>query len=148
VVSRGIDVQGIELVVNYDVPGDPEDYVHRIGRTARAETKGEAITLINGTDIRRFQRIEEMIEKTVPKLPLPEGFAEGPDYSKPERPAGNQRGGRNQRSGKPFPPKANAGQSPAVSNTTEGEKPKKKPFKKRFRGPKNNSTGGNPTTAG
>jgi superfamily II DNA/RNA helicase len=148
VVSRGIDVQGIELVVNYDVPGDPEDYVHRIGRTARAETKGEAITLINGTDIRRFQRIEEMIEKTVPKLPLPEGFAEGPDYSKPERPAGNQRGGRNQRSGKPFPPKANAGQSPAVSNTTEGEKPKKKPFKKRFRGPKNNSSGGNPTTAG
>jgi superfamily II DNA/RNA helicase len=130
VVSRGIDVQGIELVVNYDVPGDPEDYVHRIGRTARAETKGEAITLINGTDIRRFQRIEEMIEKTVPKLPLPEGFAEGPDYSKPERPAGNQRGG------------------PAGSNTTEGEKPKKKPFKKRFRGPKNNSSGGNPTTAG
>jgi superfamily II DNA/RNA helicase len=142
VVSRGIDVQGIELVVNYDVPGDPEDYVHRIGRTARAETKGEAITLINGTDIRRFQRIEEMIEKTVPKLPLPEGFAEGPDYSKPERPAGKFRNDR----GKPSKPAGVT--STNSSESPNGEKAKKKPFKKRFRGPKNNSSGGNPTTAG
>lgn len=80
VVSRGIDVQGIELVINYDVPGDPEDYVHRIGRTARAETKGEAITLINPDDIRKFKRIEEMIDRVIDKKPLPEGFDAGPDY--------------------------------------------------------------------
>jgi ATP-dependent RNA helicase RhlE len=81
VVSRGIDVQGIELVVNYDVPGDPEDYVHRIGRTARAESKGEAITLINPDDVKRFKRIEEMIELVVEKVPLPQGFESGPDYA-------------------------------------------------------------------
>lgn len=81
VVSRGIDVQGIELVMNYDVPADPEDYVHRIGRTARAESTGEAITLIHAEDIRRFRRIEQMIEKEVEKCPLPEGFDQGPDYN-------------------------------------------------------------------
>jgi ATP-dependent RNA helicase RhlE len=81
VISRGIDVQGIELVINYDVPPDPEDYVHRIGRTARAETKGEAITLISELDVRKFKRIEAMIEREVEKNPLPEGFDSGPDYS-------------------------------------------------------------------
>jgi ATP-dependent RNA helicase RhlE len=80
VVSRGIDVAGIELVVNYDVPADPEDYVHRIGRTARAETLGLAITLINDLDQRKFLRIEQMIEKEVTKNPLPDGFEKGPDY--------------------------------------------------------------------
>lgn len=80
VVSRGIDVQGIELVVNYDVPADPEDYVHRIGRTARAETKGEAVTLINPFDQRKFSRIEEMIETIVEKYTLPDNFEAGPVY--------------------------------------------------------------------
>ncbi len=80
VVSRGIDVLGIELVVNYDVPADPEDYVHRIGRTARAETKGEAVTLINPLDQRKFSRIEEMIETIVEKYTLPENFEAGPVY--------------------------------------------------------------------
>jgi superfamily II DNA/RNA helicase len=84
VVSRGIDVVGIELVVNYDVPGDPEDYVHRIGRTARAETQGEAITLVNEVDQRKFQRIEQLIERPIEKYPLPEGFDQGPLYE-PER---------------------------------------------------------------
>ncbi|MCC6768126.1 MAG: DEAD/DEAH box helicase [Bacteroidia bacterium] len=81
IVSRGIDVEGIELVINYDVPPDPEDYVHRIGRTARAESKGHAITLINEIDQKRFKRIEDLIEKEVPKLPLPEGFEVGPEYA-------------------------------------------------------------------
>lgn len=100
VVSRGIDVQGIELVVNYDVPGDPEDYVHRIGRTARAESKGEAITLINPDDVKRFKRIEEMIEQVIEKVALPQGFESGPDYNiskssfrnkKNNKPVGNKR---------------------------------------------------------
>jgi ATP-dependent RNA helicase RhlE len=80
VLSRGIDVEGISLVVNYDVPSDPEDYIHRIGRTARAETTGTAITFINDKDQQKFGRIENLIGKDIPKMPLPEGFTEGPVY--------------------------------------------------------------------
>jgi ATP-dependent RNA helicase RhlE len=86
VLSRGIDVEGISLVVNYDVPPDPEDYVHRIGRTARAETTGTAITFINDKDQRKFLGIENMIGKTIPKLPLPDGMGEGPAYQPEVRP--------------------------------------------------------------
>jgi ATP-dependent RNA helicase RhlE len=75
VLSRGIDVEGVDLVINYDVPGDPADYVHRIGRTARASTKGTAITLVNGRDKRKFDNIEKLIEKEVPKIALPESIA-------------------------------------------------------------------------
>lgn len=81
VISRGIDIVGISLVVNYDVPPDPEDYVHRIGRTARAATTGTAITFVNEKDQNRFDRIEKLIEKEVDKKPLPEGFSEGPVYA-------------------------------------------------------------------
>ena len=76
VLSRGIDVDGISLVVNFDVPPDPEDYIHRIGRTARAESKGTAITFINDKDQRKFQSIEKLIGKSIPKLPLPAGLGE------------------------------------------------------------------------
>jgi ATP-dependent RNA helicase RhlE len=80
VLSRGIDVEGIELVVNFDVPPDAEDYIHRIGRTARAATTGTAITFINERDQRKFQAIENLIGKPIDKLPLPEGMGEGPAY--------------------------------------------------------------------
>jgi ATP-dependent RNA helicase RhlE len=80
VLSRGIDVEGIGLVVNYDVPPDPEDYIHRIGRTARAEGKGTAITFINEKDQRKFFSIEKLIAKEIPKLTLPQGLGEGPAY--------------------------------------------------------------------
>lgn len=83
IISRGIDVDGIELVLNYDVPPDAEDYVHRIGRTARANTEGTAITFINEKDQRRFASIEQLIEKTVEKLTLPDNLGKGPEY-KPE----------------------------------------------------------------
>ncbi len=76
VLSRGIDVDGISLVLNYDVPPDPEDYIHRIGRTARAENKGTAITFINEKDQRKFLGIERLIGKEVPKLTMPAGFGE------------------------------------------------------------------------
>lgn len=79
-VSRGIDIANIELVVNYDIPNDAEDYVHRIGRTARADTDGMAITLISPDEQHKFRRIEQLIEKEVRKLPLPEGFEPGPEY--------------------------------------------------------------------
>lgn len=78
VLSRGIDVVGIDLVVNFDVPGDPEDYIHRIGRTARAETTGTAITFVNNKDYRRFQSIEELMDRKVEIVPLPESVGEGP----------------------------------------------------------------------
>ncbi len=71
VLSRGIDVDGIDMVINYDVPRDAEDYVHRIGRTARAARKGVALTLVSHTDLQRFKRIEKLIGNEVPKLPLP-----------------------------------------------------------------------------
>jgi ATP-dependent RNA helicase RhlE len=80
VLSRGIHVEGIDLVINYDVPPDPEDYVHRIGRTARAANKGTAITFINQKDQRRFHAIEKLIDRSVEKLPLPEGYDPVPEY--------------------------------------------------------------------
>ncbi len=70
-LSRGIDVEGIDLVINYDVPGDAEDYIHRIGRTARAETTGTAITFVNHRDERRLKSIEELIDKKITQHPLP-----------------------------------------------------------------------------
>lgn len=80
ILSRGIDVEGISLVINYDVPPDGEDYVHRIGRTARAETTGTAITFINEKDQRKFSGIENLIGKEVPKIALPASLGEGPAY--------------------------------------------------------------------
>lgn len=85
ILSRGIDIKGIELVVNYEVPNDAEDYVHRIGRTARADRTGEAITFINSRQCDKFMAIEALIERTVEKTPLPEGFEKGPEYKKWEK---------------------------------------------------------------
>lgn len=78
VLSRGIDVEGIDLVINFDVPHDAEDYVHRIGRTARAATKGTAITLVNSKDKRKLASIEKLIEKEIERMPLPEKLGEAP----------------------------------------------------------------------
>lgn len=80
IVSRGIDIDDIRLVINYDVPHDSEDYVHRIGRTARADRDGEAITFVNDKDISRFMQIEHFLQKDIDKNPLPEGVGEGPQY--------------------------------------------------------------------
>ncbi len=80
ILSRGIDIKGIELVINYEVPHDAEDYVHRIGRTARADRTGEAITFINPKQVKNFMEIEKLIEKEVPKLDLPKKFEKAPEY--------------------------------------------------------------------
>lgn len=80
VMSRGIDIKDINMVINYDAPSDAEDYVHRIGRTARANTTGEAFTLINEKDMRRFARIEQLIEMEVPRFVLPEEFGPQPEW--------------------------------------------------------------------
>jgi ATP-dependent RNA helicase RhlE len=81
IVSRGIDIDSLDLVINFEVPPDPEDYIHRIGRTARAAQEGVALTFISGGDIRRFNRIEQLMEQTVYKASLPEGVPQGPEYS-------------------------------------------------------------------
>ena len=81
IISRGIDVVGIELVINYDTPSDPEDYVHRVGRTARADKEGEAITFVNPKDQHKFVRIEKLIGMSVTQNPLPESMEKGPDYA-------------------------------------------------------------------
>lgn len=81
ILSRGIDVEGISLVVNYDAPPDPEDYIHRIGRTARAEKAGVAITFVNQRDQMKFSRIEDLMGIEVNKIPLPEELGAGPEYN-------------------------------------------------------------------
>ena len=91
IVSRGIDIDDIAMVINYDVPHDAEDYVHRIGRTARADRDGKAITFVNEDDIYFFQQIETFLEKDVEKAHLPEELGEGPVYQSNGKPkkAGN-----------------------------------------------------------
>jgi superfamily II DNA/RNA helicase len=80
ILSRGIDVEGIDLVMNYDVPPDAEDYIHRIGRTARAATTGTAITFISDNDQRRFADIEKLIGREIEKQTIPAELGEGPVY--------------------------------------------------------------------
>lgn len=81
ILSRGIDIEDIGLVINYDLPNDAEDYIHRIGRTARASTKGEAITFINEYDQFKFYKIEQLMEREVEKRPLPDHLGEGPVWN-------------------------------------------------------------------
>lgn len=95
VISRGIDIDNIDMVINYDAPNDPEDYIHRIGRTARASSEGEAVTFINQDDMYKFSRIEQMMELEVRKIQPPAELGPGPEYNPKFR--GNQRGGK-----KPF----------------------------------------------
>lgn len=80
IMSRGIDIEDIDLVINYDVPHDGEDYVHRIGRTARAESEGEAITFINEKEQGKFQRIEKLLGSPVPKAHVPKILGDTPAY--------------------------------------------------------------------
>lgn len=94
-LSRGIDVDNIELIINYDVPHEGEDYIHRIGRTARAESDGVAITLISEEEQYKFARIEKLLEKEVTKSPVPEEFGESPKYDPSRhRRSGGRPGGR------------------------------------------------------
>lgn len=88
VMSRGIDIKEINLVVNYDVPGDAEDYVHRVGRTARANTQGEAYTFVNPKDMPKLARIEKLISRTFEKLQPPAELGNGPEWK------ASQKGGK------------------------------------------------------
>lgn len=81
IVARGIDIDDIALVVNFDVPHDPEDYIHRIGRTARANADGVAITFVSEAEQGKFHKIEQFIEKDIYKIPLPPELGEAPTYN-------------------------------------------------------------------
>lgn len=103
IMSRGIDIKGIDLVINYDAPHDAEDYVHRIGRTARAGSEGDAVTLISQRDMERMATIEQLIEQQVPRLTIPAELGEQPAWnpSSPRRSQGGHggRGGHFRRGG-------------------------------------------------
>jgi ATP-dependent RNA helicase RhlE len=120
IMSRGIDVEEISLVVNYDVPHDAEDYIHRIGRTARAATKGTAITLVNPKDQQRFFRIEQLMNREVDKLPVPEEFGEAPQIQQSRKGGG---GGRRRSGGKSKGRGGKGGRSSGQGN----HKPKSQP---------------------
>jgi superfamily II DNA/RNA helicase len=124
VLSRGIDVVGIDLVVNFDVPGDPEDYIHRIGRTARAETTGTAITFVSNKDYRRFQAIEELMDRKVEIVELPEIVGEGPKDTFYK----------------------NISKSPKRNGTSKNFKKGSRPFKKKKPSDNRNSSNANSTS--
>ncbi len=109
VLSRGIDIDGIDLVINFEAPRDAEDYVHRIGRTARAERKGTALTLINHMDLPRLKRIERLIGREVPKMPLPPGLIEEPESRQPQRQGSGGRSHPPRKSGGDGKPKTGGG---------------------------------------
>jgi len=81
IVSRGIDIEDISVIINYDVPHDAEDYVHRIGRTARASADGLSISFVSEDEQESFERIEKFLGKTIYRLPLPEEVGEGPEWA-------------------------------------------------------------------
>ena len=115
IVARGIDIDDILCVINYDVPHDAEDYVHRIGRTARAQRDGVAITFVSENDMRAFSAIERFLERDIHKNPLPEELGEGPEY-KTNTPHKNSRGkGGRKRYGKGKPKKGTKSQKPKAN---------------------------------
>lgn len=119
IVARGIDIDDIQMVINYDVPHDVEDYVHRIGRTARAQRDGVAITLVEKDDIYLFQKIEQFLEREILKNPLPDGVGEAPEYKaeKPARNGGKGRGhGKSHSSKKGHGGKSSKGGKPSDDN--------------------------------
>ena len=122
IVARGIDIEDIGMVINYDVPHDPEDYIHRIGRTARASATGRAVTFVNEEEQGKFHRIEEFIEREVPKLPLPEQVGEGPKYNPSAFTGRKGRGrGRNNRGGRNKEVNSKPAAGASSSETTQAQ---------------------------
>ncbi len=124
IVARGIDIDDIKMVVNYDVPREAEDYVHRIGRTARAGSEGKAVTLVGGRDQQRFGMIESFLGTEVRKDPVPEELGEAPEYRPNSRQRrGSQRRDNNRRKG---PRKQGKPAAKTENQTTKAESPSAK----------------------
>ncbi len=122
VLSRGIDIKGINLVINYDVPNDAEDYVHRIGRTARADSTGVAITIVNPDDMYKFSKIETLIEREIPKIPLPKEIGEGPTWSTAKTRNTRGRGGNSPRHKSRHSPRSKRGKSKGYKKNSNRRK--------------------------
>lgn len=122
ILSRGIDIDDIEMVVNYDVPRDPEDYVHRIGRTARADRDGRAVTFVANEDFQRLARIERLLEEEVPKKEVPSELGDTPKYNGAK---GRSKSGRSRSSrfGKPRRNKPAHGASDSAPLGKDGPRP-------------------------
>lgn len=135
IVSRGIDIDDIQMVINYDCPRDPEDYVHRIGRTARAGKEGRAITLVGEKDLFPLRKIERLLEEKIPRNELPEGCKAPEESAKDERGKGDKNK-KHRRSGKkgdtkgrkPAPHKEgeNAQKDKSAEKTTKSRKPRRR----------------------
>ena len=102
ILARGIDIDDITMVVNFDVPREAEDYVHRIGRTARAGAGGKAVTLVSERDRSKFRYIEQFLGYEVRKEAVPEELGSAPDYNRPEgdRRRGGGRGDKRRQGGR------------------------------------------------
>lgn len=133
IMSRGIDIDDIRLVVNFDVPHESEDYVHRVGRTARADRDGNAITFITEKDAYKFRRIEQLLEKEVEKVPIPEDLGESPSYN--SKNSSGKSNNRNKRRNK------NSGHAKEKSRRRDHHRSKSKPI------PTNRNTQPDTTTA-
>ncbi len=139
IVARGIDIDDVAMVINFDVPHDPEDYVHRIGRTARADRDGVAVTFVCEDEISQFKQIEKFLGREVEKNALPEGLGDGPDYNGA---SSRHRGGRNgsrrggnegrnprqqRRGGKPKNDRKDAKENPSAPKNAPSSAPKNAP---------------------
>ena len=156
IVARGIDIDDIEMVINYDVPHDTEDYVHRIGRTARANRDGRAITFVNEEDQYWFQQIEKFLEKVVEKMPLPEDCGEGPEYIKLNKPSkrnngrkgkggkqgGNNRNGNNNSNGEGKSKTSAKSRRQKDRDQTSHKRKPNKPNERQEKTPQNNGENG------
>jgi ATP-dependent RNA helicase RhlE len=137
VLSRGIDVDNIGLVLNFDAPGDPEDYVHRVGRTARATRTGVAITFIGELEQRKFASVERLIGMLVPKIELPRELGKGPEYAPDKKKMYHPRAGirkkgfKKEASGSKKEFKNHFSNKNQPEKETQGKKNQKKSFWKR-----------------
>ena len=136
IVARGIDIDQIELVINYDVPRDPEDYIHRIGRTARANAQGAAITFVSEKDQDKFARIEKFLGYEIEREVLPESLGEAPEY-KPREPKKRRRGGHRGNMRRTAPSRSDSAQQ---GGKPAGREDKKRRSRKRH--PRRNAAGG------
>lgn len=123
VLSRGIDIKEINLIINFDVPHDAEDYVHRVGRTARADATGVALTLVNDKEMGKFSQIEKLIEREVIKLPLPEGMGKGPEWK--DYAPGRYKGGKKFKQKGKGKPSSKKFSSKNEKNKNQGKQPKR-----------------------
>lgn len=146
ILSRGIDIDNIETIINYDVPREGEEYVHRVGRTARADKEGKALTFIEEKEIGKFKKIEKLLGREVEKKKLPEDFEPGPEYKVIERKNRNRRKNTNKSKSKGKSkdskienniPKTDNQKNEKVEKTGNRDLKRGKPKKRKFHSEKN-----------